>query len=117
MSCFFNYKMKITKKSAKKFREKADTIFAKIPPRFRNKTADRSRKTANPRLSCNQLPRSPPLTASYHVFVFTLSIYTFPKLGCGNGGLKWNDVRPLMKKYLDSLPIGIDIYIDDDDDF
>ena len=24
----------------------------------------------------------------------------FPRLGCGNGGLDWNDVQPLMEKYL-----------------
>ena len=24
----------------------------------------------------------------------------FPKLGCGNGGLKWEDVKPLMDNYL-----------------
>ncbi|KIO60576.1 macro domain-containing protein [Caldifermentibacillus hisashii] len=34
----------------------------------------------------------------------------FPMLGCGNGGLDWeNEVRPLMEKYLKNLPI--DIYI------
>lgn len=35
----------------------------------------------------------------------------FPKLGCGNGGLDWNDVRPLMEKYLKPLPIDVYIYI------
>jgi O-acetyl-ADP-ribose deacetylase (regulator of RNase III) len=34
----------------------------------------------------------------------------FPPLGCGNGELNWeNDVKPLMEKYLKSLPI--DVYI------
>ena len=33
----------------------------------------------------------------------------FPKLGCGNGELNWDEVRPLMEKYLSNLPI--DIYI------
>jgi len=34
----------------------------------------------------------------------------FPMLGCGNGGLNWEqEVRPLMEKYLKNLPI--DIYI------
>ncbi|MGV1771319.1 macro domain-containing protein [Agrobacterium vitis] len=36
---------------------------------------------------------------------------SFPRLGCGNGGLDWEDVRPLMEKYLKPLPI--DIYIHD----
>lgn len=35
----------------------------------------------------------------------------FPKLGCGNGELAWNDVRPVMEKYLKPLPIVIYIYI------
>lgn len=35
----------------------------------------------------------------------------FPKLGCGNGELDWNDVRPLMEKYLKPLPIEVYIYI------
>lgn len=34
----------------------------------------------------------------------------FPALGCGSGGLKWEDVRPTMEKYLSKLR-GIDIYI------
>ena len=35
----------------------------------------------------------------------------FPRLGCGNGGLNWSDVRPLMEKYLSTLPI--DVYVHD----
>jgi O-acetyl-ADP-ribose deacetylase (regulator of RNase III) len=27
----------------------------------------------------------------------------FPRLGCQQGGLDWNDVKPLMEKYLDNL--------------
>ncbi len=34
----------------------------------------------------------------------------FPKLGCGNGELNWDDVRILMEKYLKDLPIDIYIY-------
>jgi O-acetyl-ADP-ribose deacetylase (regulator of RNase III) len=37
----------------------------------------------------------------------------FPKLGCGNGGLPWSEVEPLMRSYLDGLPIRI--YIHDHD--
>jgi O-acetyl-ADP-ribose deacetylase (regulator of RNase III) len=34
----------------------------------------------------------------------------FPPLGCGSGGLQWDEVRPLMNDYLEKLS-GIDIYI------
>jgi len=34
----------------------------------------------------------------------------FPKIGCGNGELNWDDVRPLMEKHLKDLPIDIYIY-------
>ena len=34
----------------------------------------------------------------------------FPPLGCGNGGLPWNIVGPLMYKMLFDLPIDIEIY-------
>jgi O-acetyl-ADP-ribose deacetylase (regulator of RNase III) len=36
---------------------------------------------------------------------------SLPRLGCGNGGLSWDDVRPLMEHYLSQLPI--DVYIHD----
>lgn len=35
----------------------------------------------------------------------------FPRLGCGNGALDWEDVRPLMEKYLEGLPLQIYIYV------
>ncbi|MHC2001574.1 macro domain-containing protein [Methylobacterium sp. CM6241] len=35
---------------------------------------------------------------------------SFPRLGCGNGGLDWEDVRPLMEKYLHRLPITVFIH-------
>lgn len=34
----------------------------------------------------------------------------FPPLGCGNGGLDWEDVGPLMYAYLSALPIPVEIY-------
>lgn len=34
----------------------------------------------------------------------------FPPLGCGNGGLTWDLVGPLMYHYLSKLPIDIEIY-------
>jgi len=39
----------------------------------------------------------------------------FPKLGCGNGELNWeNTVRPLMERYLSGLAIDIFIYVRND---
>lgn len=35
----------------------------------------------------------------------------FPRLGCGNGELNWDDVKPIMEKYLKKLPIPIYIYL------
>lgn len=34
----------------------------------------------------------------------------FPPLGCGNGGLSWEVVGPIMYKYLSKLPISVTIY-------
>lgn len=34
----------------------------------------------------------------------------FPPLGCGNGGLKWQEIGPLMFQMLNPLPIDIEIY-------
>jgi O-acetyl-ADP-ribose deacetylase (regulator of RNase III) len=33
-----------------------------------------------------------------------------PALGCGNGGLNWNDVKPLIDKYLGAL-VDLDVYV------
>ena len=35
----------------------------------------------------------------------------FPRLGCGNGELNWDDVRLVMEKYLKPLPIDVYIYL------
>lgn len=35
---------------------------------------------------------------------------SFPRLGCGNGGLDWDIVRPLMERCLGDLPISIYIH-------
>jgi O-acetyl-ADP-ribose deacetylase (regulator of RNase III)/uncharacterized protein YwgA len=34
----------------------------------------------------------------------------FPPLGCGNGGLEWSEVGPLMYRKLHHLPIDIEVY-------
>lgn len=34
----------------------------------------------------------------------------FPPLGCGNGGLSWADVGPLMFRKLGALPLAVEIY-------
>lgn len=44
--------------------------------------------------------------------MFGIESIAFPKLGCGNGGLKWSVVKPIMEKYLRPLPISIYIYTD-----
>lgn len=48
------------------------------------------------------------LVVSYHDWGIT-SI-ALPALGCGNGGLDWSQVRPLMQKHLDSLNIMVEVY-------
>ena len=35
---------------------------------------------------------------------------SFPPLGCGNGNLEWNEVRPLMEKYLNKLSIPVYVH-------
>lgn len=39
-----------------------------------------------------------------------ISSIAFPPLGCGNGGLTWNVVGPIMFYYLKDIPIEIEIY-------
>lgn len=39
----------------------------------------------------------------------------FPKLGCGKGGLSWDEVGPMMAQILAHLPILTTIYIDKGD--
>jgi len=46
---------------------------------------------------------------------YNISSVAFPKLGCGNGELAWNDVKELMEKYLKDLPIDVYIYLGKND--
>ncbi len=41
---------------------------------------------------------------------YGITSIAFPKLGCGNGELDWNNVKPLMEAYLKLLPIDVYIY-------
>lgn len=47
-----------------------------------------------------------------------LSIHSiaFPKLGAGLGSLSWNEVGPLMARYLSQLDIEVSIYITEGDE-
>lgn len=44
---------------------------------------------------------------------YNLSSVAFPKLGCSNGGLSWEDVKGLMEKYLSKLDIDVYICLDE----
>lgn len=46
----------------------------------------------------------------------SITSVAFPKLGCGNGELNWDDVKPLMERYLKKLPIDVYIYLGTDPD-
>ncbi len=46
---------------------------------------------------------------------YNISSIAFPKLGCGNGELNWEDqVKPLMEKYLSKIPIMVFIYLNEE---
>jgi O-acetyl-ADP-ribose deacetylase (regulator of RNase III) len=40
-----------------------------------------------------------------------ISSIAFPQLGTGNGGLDWANVQPLMMRYLDALPLDVEICV------
>jgi hypothetical protein len=39
-----------------------------------------------------------------------ISSVSFPPLGCGNGNLNWEDVRPVMERYLSKLDIPVYVH-------
>lgn len=41
---------------------------------------------------------------------YRIKSVAFPALGCGYGGLAWSDVKPLMTRYLERLPIAVEVY-------
>lgn len=41
---------------------------------------------------------------------YNITSIAFPPLGCGNGGLSWNTVGPIMYQKLSELPIQIEIF-------
>jgi O-acetyl-ADP-ribose deacetylase (regulator of RNase III) len=41
---------------------------------------------------------------------WNLTSIAMPALGCGYGGLNWEDVRPLMEKYLSDVDMDIEVY-------
>lgn len=46
-----------------------------------------------------------------HVKQWGITSLAIPPLGCGNGGLNWSQVKPLVYKYLEPLGIEIEIYV------
>lgn len=45
-----------------------------------------------------------------HAQEWGITSLAIPALGCGEGGLNWEDVRPLIQRYLEPLHIPIEIY-------
>ena len=46
---------------------------------------------------------------------WNIASVAFPQLGTSHGKLDWNNVRPLMENYLNSLDIDVEIFIKSDD--
>ena len=46
----------------------------------------------------------------YWYELFKIQSIAFPKLGCSNGGLDWEEVKPLMIKYLNDIPLYCEVY-------
>jgi O-acetyl-ADP-ribose deacetylase (regulator of RNase III) len=46
-----------------------------------------------------------------HIDQWNIKSLALPPLGCGHGGLNWDDVRPLIEKELGDLPIDVQVYV------
>jgi O-acetyl-ADP-ribose deacetylase (regulator of RNase III) len=45
-----------------------------------------------------------------HAMAWGISSVAMPPLGCGNGGLEWSEVGPLIYRKLHGLPIDVEVY-------
>src|ERR1700730_10853764 len=45
-----------------------------------------------------------------HAAEWEVTSIALPPLGCGNGGLEWSEVGPLIYRKLHKLPIDVDVY-------
>lgn len=45
-----------------------------------------------------------------HIIEWEVSSLAMPPLGCGNGGLEWTEVGPLIYRKLHEIPIDIEVY-------
>jgi O-acetyl-ADP-ribose deacetylase (regulator of RNase III) len=45
-----------------------------------------------------------------HIAEWKVSSIAMPPLGCGNGGLQWSEVGPLIYRKLSALPIEVEVY-------
>src|SRR5215468_9685870 len=45
-----------------------------------------------------------------HVIEWGITSVALPPLGCGNGGLEWDEVGPLIYRKLHGLPIDVEVY-------
>jgi O-acetyl-ADP-ribose deacetylase (regulator of RNase III) len=68
-------------------------------------------KTSWKKPSCIKYIESGLISFTKNYEKYGITSIAFPALGCGNGGLDWEkQVKPLMEKYLNNLPIEIYIY-------
>lgn len=46
-----------------------------------------------------------------HYTDWNITSIAMPPLGCGNGGLDWSEVKPLIERHLAHLPISVEVYV------
>ena len=46
-----------------------------------------------------------------HAKAWNIQSIALPPLGCGNGNLNWEEVFPLLRRYLSQLEIPVEIYV------